>query len=1158
MNFRDRFIALCWTVSVMFSAPVWAQAQWTGAVDDNWHTAGNWEGGVVPGGLGASAVLDTMALNATVIRDSNVAGLLSLVIGQSESAMLTLTDGRSLAAGTLTIGQSGEGILNLVAGGFTNSNITLAQHVGSTGILNIGTGGAAGLYFNPSFPTTRPTLTGGSGNAIVNFNHTDLDHNFIANLTGNLSVNHIGSGTTIFDGNKAYTGSTTVDAGMLVLNGNLTQASNTVTVRDAGTLAARGSGRSIAGNVNVEAGGTLITADDMGERGAVTLNIGGNLTLFDHSVLHIGLGAPDDAEPDASVGDRIIVGGNLTLAGTLQISNIGGLDVGRYTIFEYGGFADDQGMAVAGGALQIEAGRVVLEVGGALGDIAWWMGGDGIWNNDIGNESWTSNPDPEAGDPDPPVTAPWHGLIARFQNDNVNGIEGGTVTVTETVEFTELQFVDSGFVIEADGSGVLRVHDDGSALHANTGATGIIAAGIAGDGGVNKTGAGTVVLTGDNTWTGGTTISGGTLRVGDEEGESGTLPGNVHISSGRLVFSRDNYTYGGVISGGGLGVRQLGGGRTVFTGEHTYSGLTDIVDGTLQIGTGGTAGSLGSGSNIAIGASGVLEFNRSDDWGLPNTISGQGRLIQAGSGVLTLEGDLDGFNGDVRVAAGTLRFLGPVSLSGMTILGGATLSLRTVGDTASGNGDPTLTVDGDLLLESGSALRLGVNRFGDVDWIYVTGAADIGGDVLVIEAGDVGAIWPSINEYVILLADGGVQGEFGDVMNTFAFLDASLTHHANHVTLNLDRNDTRFGGLAGLTANQASAGRGLEGVAAMNIEHPLVELVIPLAAADVPEIFDSLSGEVHASLRGMMLEDGRFIRDAAMTQATSGVRNGAWLRLLGHDGHVKDKANTSRLNRTTVGLLVGSDYPVGDGALGAGWVAGYHRSSAKVDGLMSRGDVDSVHGAVYGGGRWDAPFAMPGLRREASVGVRMGAGYSWHQVDVERQSFTGEGLSSDYDANTLQVFGEADYRSAVGDAEIAPFIGVSWARLSTDGFVEGDHQTPVGGTTALRASSQSQNLGLSTLGVRTRASGGPLSAEMMLGWRYAFTGRDPKANLAFLDGGGAEFEVGGAPLSRSAAVIDLGMGYAIGNARLGLSYGGQIGKDARDHALRANLHITLP
>src|SRR5581483_8700727 len=153
---------------------------------------------------------------------------------------------------------------------------------------------------------------------------------------------------------------------------------------------------------------------------------------------------------------------------------------------------------------------------------------------------------------------------------------------------------------------------------------------ISGAGAVTVAGTGTLTFTGTNTYTGGTTINAGILQIGNN-GTSGAITGNVQDNSA-LVFNRsDNSTFSGVISGTGSVAKQ-GAGTLIFTGNNLYSAPTTVGGGTLQLGNGGTSGSVAGDINN----SGIVAFNRSDDVTYGNVISGTGSVTQSGSNTLTL------------------------------------------------------------------------------------------------------------------------------------------------------------------------------------------------------------------------------------------------------------------------------------------------------------------------------------------------------------------------------------------------------------------------------------------------------------------------------------------------------------------------------------------
>ena len=210
--------------------------------------------------------------------------------------------------------------------------------------------------------------------------------------------------------------------------------------------------------------------------------------------------------------------------------------------------------------------------------------------------------------------------------------DGGTLNTTAT-------FMSARATTLGTGGGTFDV---------NPGTTLTMGGTIDGTGVLIKTDAGSLVLTADNTYGGVTTISGGTLQLGDG-GTSGRIVGDI-VDNASLVFNRtDSFILPGAISGTGT-VTQLGGGTTILTGDSTYSGGTTIAAGTLQLGNGGTSGSIEG--NVL--NNGTLAFDRLDTLTFDGEISGSGAVEQIGSGTTVLTG-ANTYSGATNVNAGTLQ-----------------------------------------------------------------------------------------------------------------------------------------------------------------------------------------------------------------------------------------------------------------------------------------------------------------------------------------------------------------------------------------------------------------------------------------------------------------------------------------------------------------------
>jgi outer membrane autotransporter protein len=353
-----------------------------------------------------------------------------------------------------------------------------------------------------------------------------------------------------------------------------------------------------------------------------------------------------------------------------------------------------------------------------------------------------------------------------------------------------------------------------------------------------QSGSGTLILTGNNTYSGGTTIRAGTLQIGSG-GTTGSVLGNV-TDNGSLAFDRsDSVAFGGAISGTGALV-QSGSGTLTLTANNTYAGNTTINAGTLQIGNGGATGSITG--NVT--DNGTLAFDRSDSVTFGGAISGTGALVQLGSGILTLTGT-NTYSGGTMISAGTIQvgnggatgsilgniadngtlifnrssalsFGGVISgtgsveqngsgttiLSGIntytggTIVNAGTLTVNSAQALGLGNvqvnggilrADPQpINVKGNYTQNAGGTLQLqvaGANP-GQYDTLNVGGNAALGGTLQLLSLG----FQPKAgNQLTLVTAGGVVSGRFAQFLNPFTtgpgFNTVDLVYGRNSVLL---------------------------------------------------------------------------------------------------------------------------------------------------------------------------------------------------------------------------------------------------------------------------------------------------------------------------------------------------------------------------------------
>lgn len=602
----------------------------------------------------------------------------------------------------------------------TGNNTYTGNTVVNGGLLMIGDGGTTGsvasdiIVANGSLAFNR----GGS-------------YGYAGLISGAGRVLQFGAGTTLLAGANSYTGATDVMRGTLLVNGNQSAATGVTRVHAGAALGGIGT---LGGDVTVN-GGTLAP----GSNGAGTLTINGNLTLDSASYLAMQFGQAGTA--GGALNDLIDVKGNLTLNGTLDVTETvgGSYGPGIYRILSYGGSLIDNGLDVGtlpsgSGAIQTSvAGQVNLLAGG--NDFSFWdgdagpkfdgvvNGGNGSWQNGAGNLNWT-----EA-----------NGLLNASYSDGTFAIfagAAGNVTVDNSlgqVTAKGMQFATDGYAVSGNAielvgtQATLRV-GDGTAAGAGIATT--INAALTGGAQLVKTDVGTLVLTGNNSYTGGTRVDAGTLRIssdanlGNAAGAitlgNGTLHATTSMATGRTITLTGAATLS-VEPGfsllasstiAGAGSLTTKGGLLLLGGDNTYTGGTTIATGTLQIGLNTTTGSIVG--NVA--NNGSLVFYRSNALTYAGAVSGTGQLRQVGAGTLTMTGN-SSYTGATTVDAGKLVLTSGGQIDGTTSLAVAFTagsSAETVVDgagsrIATGTGISTIGTSGagTLTVQNGGSASFG-------------------------------------------------------------------------------------------------------------------------------------------------------------------------------------------------------------------------------------------------------------------------------------------------------------------------------------------------------------------------------------------------------------------------------------------------------------------
>ncbi len=602
----------------------------------------------------------------------------------------TYSGGTTISGGTLqvgvggTSGTAGTGPItnNSVLSFFRSDDLVLSQQISGTGLVE--QGGSGKLVFAVDQTYTGPTsiangalqlgngstggamgggtITIGAGASLI------LNRSGTASMTNAISgsgtLNQIGSAATTLSGNSsAFTGTTNVDAGSLLVTGSL---GGTVNINAGALLGGTGTVGSAGLTTTIATGAQLSPGLSPG-----TLTVAGNLSIAAGSTSIFELRTPGVAGgAGAGANDLVIVGGNLSIANG-AILNVNASVSGIYRLFNVGGTITPGGGAnlgfttinITGGTYTASvfqtAGapngvNLLLSSGGQIvqafdgidftGVAAGAQGGAGPWNG--AGTNW-------AQDPSGILNDRWWGQVGVF-----GGATGGAVTVAGPLDFQGLQFSTNGYSLSGgsiNATGNSAANARASFLNIDAGVTTTIGSGVtsAAGVGIDKLGRGTLVLTGANSYSGLTDIQAGVVEIrngaalGTADGTEATgtrvRPGAALAISGGVTAANE-----ALFLGGG-GVADDGALRSL-SGSNAWNGPIQL-EAASRINTDGgtlTLGGViaGAGRNLTIGGAGTTVVTGA-------IATGTGGLTHDGSGTLTL-GGINSFTGLTLNARGML------------------------------------------------------------------------------------------------------------------------------------------------------------------------------------------------------------------------------------------------------------------------------------------------------------------------------------------------------------------------------------------------------------------------------------------------------------------------------------------------------------------------
>lgn len=622
----------------------------------------------------------------------------------NSGSALEMEGGITIGAEDLTLGGTGiggAGALRNVSGSnvfqgnvFLSANTTFGSDAGILVLDGDAILGAEG--------TARAVTFNGPGDFVVN--------SLVSNATTFNKI--VGTGTLTLNGASLHTGNTVIREGTLKLGADDVLPENSTYVAN---LTGSFANLDIAGRTdaigalilgqNPTADGSTNNVIDSG--GGGLLRLGGNVTYDASGGDFTNAGSVISANLDLnnatrvfSVEDSALATDDLLVSGT--ITNSGATAAGIRK--DGAGTLVFSGSNTYDGLTSVNGGTLVAANNQAFGSVGY------ISMTNTGARLELANG----------ITIDRNMIVENRAENKTLAIRGGASVATYSGDITILETTANNFDLSADAGGTLTI-------------SGVIGGTTAA--GVEKVGAGTVVLASNNTYSGQTTISGGVLQVGNG-GVSGTLGGGAVTNNSALVFNRsDTITVANAIRGTGT-LTNAGAGKTILTAANNFSGGSVISDGALEL------------RAATSGGTGDIRLNGGDLWLLNNSGTTYGNDIFVdvnGSlfvGRTTLGAAVTHTVGDVTLGAGRTLIVRGTNLNNnanytlaagdLILAGDGTLDIRE----GPGTGDGTFRVDNVLAGGAGQDLRVKGNDVNQSQFfvnsgLYVGGNLTIGTNALV-------------------------------------------------------------------------------------------------------------------------------------------------------------------------------------------------------------------------------------------------------------------------------------------------------------------------------------------------------------------------------------------------------------------------------------------
>ncbi|HCT1315616.1 TPA: autotransporter outer membrane beta-barrel domain-containing protein [Salmonella enterica subsp. enterica serovar Livingstone] len=725
----------------------------------------------------------TGGTNAVLINSGSKNNTLTLNTGTEMSG--SITDGNNSASANNNLILDGEGTLGSSISGL-NSVTSSGDWTLSGATMNLsGTTNSAlwvksgTLILNGAMTAkgatvdSGTTLQIGNGGTLGAFNGDIVDNGTLtfnrsdaavygSVISGSGNVVKQGGGELTLSNNNSYSGGTTIAEGTLTAtaggalgSGNIdnraylkldaASASDPFIVADltthSGATVEIGAGSTLQANTLTQQDGSTLTADLTATSGpairAKNVNLDGTLNVA----------SPASQEPIRSTDDLIslaLIESDNAISGDFDDITING-----------NAMNPDAFITVVGQKNVNDTHYDLVET------LTWYADRDnaaidahGTFNLADADDSFTVNTVLENVD----ANSGWNG-------QSLTKTGAGTLILNAENTYTGGTTISDGTLVannvEALGTGNVT---DNATLELNTG--GDFDNAISGSGQVVKSGDETLTLSGANSYTGGTTISGGTLVATNVE-----ALGSGDVTDNATLELNTGGTFDNVISGSGQVVKS-GDEMLTLSGANSYTGGTTISGGTLVV---SNVEALGSGD---VTDNATLELNTGGDF--DNNIGGTGSVVKSGDKTLTLSG-ANSYTGGTTISGGTLVATNVEALGSGDIDNYASLQLNASGQFVTAN--LTTHDNATTAIGAGSALRantltqeanstLAVHLTNSNSGAIVTAdRANLGGTLDITGIGNVAKSWTrDAYAYTLIDSDSAIDSDFAQF--TVAGMDA--------------------------------------------------------------------------------------------------------------------------------------------------------------------------------------------------------------------------------------------------------------------------------------------------------------------------------------------------------------------------------------------------